>query len=139
MVMDFWWCSLCSIYRCQIIIFHIYVWTLWWVTLIMWSVTYQMNIMVSDNHITLFSASHWLVSVHLLFSSRTDSKVHEDVVSLSSSDEFTWLFTKLDSWNREQANKDESAVKNQTKDSGSKTGKWLWTIGWRYPDEVIKK
>ena len=42
--------------------------------------------MVSDNHITLFSACHRWLTVHLLFSSCTDSKVHSDVVSLSSSD-----------------------------------------------------
>ena len=97
--------------------------------------------MISDNHITLFSACHWWLTVHLLFNSCTDSKVHSDVVSLSSSDKLTWLFTKLDPWNRELANKDESAA-NKQKDSGSKIGKWLWTIGWRYPrgsDDSEKK
>jgi len=94
------------------------------------------------------AAAAWSVTITSLYSVLvtdgslcTDSKVHSDVVSLSSSDKLTWLFTKLDPWNRELANKDESAAKKQ-KDSGSKIGKWLWTIGWRYPrgnDDSEKK
>ena len=65
----------------------------------------------TTNHVTFFKVWQWLDTVDLLFSSHTDSKVCNCVVSLSPSDKPMWHFTNKDNQKREKSNKETKSGK----------------------------
>ena len=71
------------------------------------------------NYVASFKACQWLVTVHLLFGSGTDSKVYNYVASLSFSGKPTWSCSKIDNQKKKLTHKGENAVKWKNDKAGN--------------------